>query len=310
MKQHRISPLALLSVAAVILLVVFVLWQGMKPAAPASTEDASTSSALQTLEKQDTARVSCNGGLFDGLSVYPSGGYVGGEDLAAGTYVAVIDPTAIDADAVEVNVFTTSTANVGSMTIDLLFPSYGYFEVKDGQYVSIDGGVFLPLDEAPTINDATKPNLYLVGRDLAAGLYLIEGESGHFELYRNGIRHIDIYDSRIYQNRAFVQVQEGDYLHFTGDLLVPEAAFDDHLLPSGDLLDSGSYRVGEELAPGSYTVQPTAETAFLDIAQGVPGTAEARQYERLSTDEPTEITVTAGEVLTLHQAKINRKPNQ
>ena len=307
MKKQVLSLPAILSIAAVILLVVGVCFFTGRTTKPAQPAELPAASAAETAE--DSGTVIAKSGELKGMAVYPSGNYEAGVDLPAGEYLVVRDDTRIDADEVLVSVFGTNDYSINSMLVDLAFRSRGYVTVKEGQFLSITNGMAAPLEEtaAYSSDDGTYPaNMYRAGWDFPAGEYLLTGEAGTYALYRGGQTPTSLKASGSVTGRAYLSMREGDYLVFDGATL-SDAAGADPLTER--VLADGMYRVGLDLAPGTYTVTATGSHGYCTVQQGPEGSDGARDYLRtsLNEDAPTaEITLSEGEYLILCQAEITR----
>lgn len=114
---------------------------------------------------------------LSGYSGYLEGAYVIGEDLPAGLYVAVYDETGNG--VFNLNVYAQDALDE-SAVIGGYSRNFRYVDLQDGQYLTFSKAQLYPVQtkSAPLGDPYGKPGMYLVGRDLPAGTYTIEPESG------------------------------------------------------------------------------------------------------------------------------------
>jgi len=314
MKNTVRTVLSVLLIAALAVFVfVFCYISGQN----AKKQEAATESAIEQtapadpLPPEEELMVPAKTGEYKGEMVYPSGTYQAGETMRAGEYLIVMDDTAIDADAVMVALHNAYDMSIASMTADFSVADRAYLIIKDGQYVSISNGYALPIEQAKPVaveNGRYTENMYKAGFDLPAGEYQLLGENGSYAVYRGGIEQPHLKGSGAITGRGYIELQEGDYLHLTGceaiDLSVNEAE------PLTDtVLTNGMYRVGTDLAAGSYTVEAAGDYAYLTVQKGADGSDGARDYERISFDEEnrsTELLLEEGDYLKLCQVVLTR----
>ncbi len=309
MKKSALPLSAWLLIAAVVVLAGGFLFWSIANDSFKSTASAETSAVdEETDETADEASdqgILCKSGEFKGMVVYPSGTYEVGMDIPAGEYLVILDLTKIEAEDVNVSVFSASDCSISSMIADFTFPNRGYLVLKEGQYCSIANGLAAPVEETDAYisEDGTYPeNCYLVGRDLAAGDFILDGTEGSYALYRGGILQSQLKASGTVNGKIYLNLQEGDYLEFTGatgyDPTVCEPEKPQELPQNGMLL------VGDDLETGSYTVTAASEHASLVIQQGAQGSDGARDYERISlaaAEESTSVVLEEGDYLVLNK---------
>ncbi|MDE5769993.1 MAG: hypothetical protein K2H82_11475 [Oscillospiraceae bacterium] len=157
----------------------YAIYDSAKPDAVPITEsnylEIGTSEIIQLAEGQFLEMRFC--GIHDKLEennyFYSEGTYLVGEELPAGLYLAKADGVfRLDVYAEEA---LDKSAVIGGYS-----RNFRYVELQDGQYLVFSDAELYPVQtqSAPLGDPYGKPGMYLVGRDLPAGTYTIEMESG------------------------------------------------------------------------------------------------------------------------------------
>lgn len=119
--------------------------------------------------------------------------------------------------------------------------------------------------QGKVVDGKCTPGVYEVGtsKDIAPGLYFLEGsqtkENNYLVFSSNDDGTYDLDDAVVYFGNYFTQLEKGDVIAFTGtdDLRFYEAS-KATFTPQAPY-QSGVYRVGTDIAAGTYSIQPQAE---------------------------------------------------
>lgn len=148
---------------------------------------------------------------------YGEGMYKIGTDLPAGEYVLL--PASEFSAYYEVN--SSSSGDLDDIIDNDNFDGRRYLTVEDGQYLTIQRCMMVPLDEAPAVDISSgvlPEGMYRVGIDIPAGEYKLHNNAeydGYYEV-RSSSLATEGFDSIItndnFSGDVYVTVQEGRYL--------------------------------------------------------------------------------------------------
>lgn len=143
--------------------------------------------------------------------------YTIGADLPAGEYVLL--PASEFSAYYEVN--SSSTGEVEDIIDNDNFDGRRYLTVEDGQYLTIQRCMMVPLDKAPKVDISSgvvPEGMYRVGVDIPAGEYKLRNNAeydGYYEVRSSSLAS-EGFDSIItnenFSGDVYVTVQEGQYL--------------------------------------------------------------------------------------------------
>lgn len=158
-------------------------------------------------------------------------------------------------------------------------------------------------------NDPQAPATFLIGTDLKAGEYFVMagyGEFGYLLLTRSQQLEVSqIIWQKHFENHTIVSLQEGQYLTVKNATLLP---IEDAIIPNfeNNQLFSGTYRVGEDMPPGIFTLFPLEDqVGFFEIADSSQF-LRAHIRESRNFDEPVTIALNIGDYFTFMRAKIQK----
>jgi hypothetical protein len=164
-------------------------------------------------------------GLFDfadgGDALKGSGEYIVGQDIPAGEYY--VKCTGYN---LYVEDSSDSSGELNSIIFNLNTQGGAYITVKDGEYLTIQGGDLYELDKAPsdkTEDGYYKDGMFKVGTDIPAGEYNVEAEDmGYIEVSKNS-RHqlLDIVTNDNFEGNKHITVKEGQYLTLANGAQIP-----------------------------------------------------------------------------------------
>lgn len=157
---------------------------------------------------------------------YSEGMYKVGKDIKAGTYVLIASD-----DFPYMEVTTSSTGDFEDIVTNALFKNRYYISVEDGHYIKTTDCKMYPLAKAPKVKlegkETLQEGMYAVGTDIPAGEYmLIESEDALIGAYYcvtsncNGDFLDNIVTNSLFENNAYITVEDGQYLEFTDCELV------------------------------------------------------------------------------------------
>ena len=146
------------------------------------------------------------------------------------------------------------------------------------------------------------PGLYLVGTDLQPGEYVLAGDSAFFKVMSKNTgdpRSILVNDA--FNRRTILTLTKGTYLSFENARLfpmdkAPEVAHSEGLLPEG------MYKVGVDLATGSYQAVPDG-SGYLEISSNSQHALASIVSNDVLVSERT-ITLHEGQYLKLASAHL------
>lgn len=141
--------------------------------------------------------------------------------------------------------------------------------------------------------------IYRAGSEIKAGEYLVLGEYDQVAPYILNPYVKDMEVAPGMAKRAYIKVKEGEYLRFSGKAVLAEqaSAYD------GDIYRTGMYKVGKDIAPGTYTV--TAQEGGSVSKVEVFSDVQAAHYEQAGKTRYFEahkeqaVTLQAGEYVRL-----------
>ncbi|MDE6731225.1 MAG: hypothetical protein K2J71_10690 [Oscillospiraceae bacterium] len=113
------------------------------------------------------------------LHFYAEGAYLIGKDLPAGLYILKSADYSSGNGIFQVEVYAENTLDK-SAVIGGFSRNFRYVDLQDGQYLVFSDAELYPVraKSAPLGDPYQDPGMYLVGRDLPAGTYTVEMESG------------------------------------------------------------------------------------------------------------------------------------
>ena len=110
------------------------------------------------------------------------------------------------------------------------------------------------------------PGLYEVGADLQPGEYVLAGDSAYFKVMsKNNSEVRSILCNDAFNHRTILTLAKGTYLSFENARLFPLDKAP-KVEPAEGLLPEGMYKVGVDLAPGSYQAVPEG-SGYLEISR-------------------------------------------
>ena len=157
--------------------------------------------------------------------------------------------------------------------------------------------------------DYQTPATFLVGTDIPTGEYFVmsgEKEFGYVLLTRS--RHLDVHEiiwQKHFENHTMISLLEGEYLTTKNATLIP---IDEAIVPNFEngILRSGTYRIGEDIPPGVYTLFPLeSKTGYFETATSSHH-FEAHAIQRRNFTEPITIALNIGDYFTLMRAEIRK----
>ena len=174
---------------------------------------------LQIAEGAGSANFSAssNGGSAAIQDSYGEGMYKIGADLPAGEYVLL--PASEFSAYYEVN--SSSTGELEDIIDNDNFDGRRYLTVEDGQYLTIQRCMMVPLDKAPKVDISSgvvPEGMYRVGVDIPAGEYKLRNNAeydGYYEVRSISLaaKGLDsIITNENFSGDVYVTVQEGQYL--------------------------------------------------------------------------------------------------
>ncbi|RGU89875.1 hypothetical protein DWW31_18110 [Clostridium sp. AF15-17LB] len=142
--------------------------------------------------------------------------------------------------------------------------------------------------------------MYKIGSDMSAGEYLISGQ-GYFELTSDSTGNLEsIITNDNYKNRAYITVQEGQYLKFDGIATPVEEA--EAYKVVGGTYPEGTYMVGKDIPAGEYKISSQGD-GYYEVSTNSSGSMDAIvTNENFSGD--VYLTVSEGQYLKLNRAQI------
>lgn len=153
-------------------------------------------------------------GLFDnGDALKGSGQYKVGQDIPAGEYYIKCS-----GGNLYVEIASDSTGSLDSIISNLNTAGGVYVTVKDGEYLTVNGGKIYEINKAPNRgaeNGYYKEGMYKVGEDIPAGEYNVETTSGvgYIEVTSDSRHTIEsIVTNDNFENNKIITLSEGQYI--------------------------------------------------------------------------------------------------
>lgn len=199
--------------------------------------------------------------------------------------------------------------------------SHTLIRMESGYELYISGCKFINTEiEHPTAtNGKYTPGVYKVGRDIPQGEYVVKKVSktnyGGFSFKHS----VDPYVQNFSNDFNFVDVpiyytlsKIGSYIIVTSCELTPASNAGDILAPNGGVYSAGMYKVGVDIAPGTYKITPdgSGKTHYAVYTDST-GNDSATKIDLTRISKETNITVAEGEYLYIYNAtmKFNKNPN-
>lgn len=148
---------------------------------------------------------------------YPAGVYRVGKDIPEGNYYfEALGPLP------QVFVMRNYSKDDNSIERSMRVLTFGYLYADEGYYLDLANVRFIPAEEAPVAksnNGVYGEGIYLVGKDLPAGEYIIEkikgGDDGYFTIYKN--TKFELYENVITYGfikffKTTINLEDGNYL--------------------------------------------------------------------------------------------------
>ena len=150
------------------------------------------------------------------------GTYIVGEDLEEGEYVVLVNEGEFIASYER---RTGTSGDYGEVvTHEYIEGLFAYMEVKDGEYLKLDGCTLYKIDELNldfSENDKLSNGMFIVGQDLEPGEYKLVAMEESYDGTKNGQFGIykDVsgdWQSTVrfdyFENSTYITVKEGQYL--------------------------------------------------------------------------------------------------
>lgn len=109
----------------------------------------------------------------------------------------------------------------------IVFETFTFVSVQDGQYLSVSGAHFMPASKVPAImpvDGKYESGTYRIGLDLPAGVYQLipdKGGSGYDEVSTDCSVSMDsVISNSYFPTRSSVSVKDGDYLRLDNCYIV------------------------------------------------------------------------------------------
>ena len=158
------------------------------------------------------------------------GTYIVGEDLEEGEYVVLVNEGEIIASYER---RTGTSGDYGEVvTHEFIEGLFAYMEVKDGEYLKLDGCTLYKIDELNldfSENDKLSNGMFIVGQDLEPGEYKLVAmeesydgtKNGEFGIYKDVSGDWDsIVRFDFFENSTYITVKEGQYLVLSENTLL------------------------------------------------------------------------------------------
>ena len=158
-------------------------------------------------------------------NIWPAGTYLTGTDLPAGTYLIEQDTGMFPG---KVLLTSDDSGSLASVLDDIGFYNRLYLTVREGEYVQFEGTA-CPADAVPPYiaDDDTYPSgMYLVGKDLAPGVYEIRssrsGEACSYSISTDARGNMSSFYQRTTISEPVMQVlEDGQYITLNGAVIHP-----------------------------------------------------------------------------------------
>jgi len=251
-------------------------------------------------------------GDIDPRALKSDGVYLVGEDIPAGEYVLYPNVDKDDKDAtpvLEVRKTRETATNKADFLYRKEFYMRQYVNLHDGEYIAFEhASLYLPekvdlggIDEKGFSSAQLK-----VGKDIAAGEYVIVGDNKQTQYYITSKPEAALYGTAALnspdmlsfgycENRVYLKVNDGEYLSFTGGRLYRSGeAPNPRKSENGELL-AGQYKVGTDISAGRYTVSPAVNKraqAYVCLNKNAVNTSSVPKWDE-------ELIAQGGETLWL-----------
>ncbi|NCB53137.1 MAG: zinc ribbon domain-containing protein [Clostridia bacterium] len=287
-------------ILAIIVLFVFISSLGNKDATPdkAAGDQISTD---QSSAASDTSEP----------DIWSEGGtYKVGTDIPAGEYLVVNTGYGC-----YIEVSKDSSGTFDSIISNENITKRGYINVLDGQYLEITGGKFAAVSDVapykPEVENTYPEGMYLVGKDISAGEYLVICNNGSGCYVETSKDSYGTFDSIIANDntytRTYVSVSEGQYLTVTGGDFYPAATAAPGAPNADGTYDQGVYLVGKDIPAGEYKVYANDASCYIEVAKDSLMTFDSIiTNENISLGETTYITVEDGQYLKVTGGQISQ----
>lgn len=162
-------------------------------------------------------------------------------------------------------------------------------------------------DELPKTENKYSNDKFLVGSDIPAGEYFITVEEtgeGSYAIFENAQAEGVIAFS-VFENNAFVSVEEGQYIELVNAYGVPIAETP-NMVPEDGTYNTGMYRVGIDIPAGIYvaTVDDDSEAGIYTISNDMNAT-DIAVTGGVRGDSIIQITLEEGQYLNLHHSSVS-----
>jgi len=182
-----------------------VLRLAAKAETVSTTTGASTAAAVTTQEVAEASETLPDGYMTEGT-------YKVGTDIPAGIYLLLAE-----SNTAYFKISPASDPN--DIQANDIFPTFSYVTVKNGEYLTlvschaVDGNEYTPKAASKfPIGDG----MYNVGRDIAAGEYLLTATSANaYYKISPDARHDEIYANDIFSSNTYIRVSKGQFLTLT-----------------------------------------------------------------------------------------------
>lgn len=173
-------------------------------------------------------------------------------------------------------------------------------------------------DELSYMNglEAYGPGIYLIGEDIQPGVYYLEADDlsaaiAPYYVYFSKTPDFKEKEVGIWVSRSFLKLEKGWYMTVIGAHFVEagrQKAYEPSEMDGALVYAAGEYLVGRDLAPGTYTYEPTNEESFRIQVRDDAITANEVSWTQYAVEEhnnydmgtnPTIITVTEGQSITI-----------
>lgn len=164
--------------------------------------------------------------------------------------------------------------------------------------------------------EAYGPGVYQIGNDIEPGTYYLEVDNtsetvNPFYIYFSKTPDFKEKEIGLWVSRSYVEFEKGWYVTVIGAHFVKageQAVYEPSEIDGSLVYASGEYLVGRDLAPGTYSYEPTNnETFFVKLRDGAITAKEAAWTSYDSTgqntydmsSQPTHFTVREGQTITV-----------
>ena len=156
---------------------------------------------------------------------FPPGTWLAGSDLPAGTYLIEQDTGIFPG---RVLLTSDDSGSLASVLDDIGFYNRLYLTIRDGEYIQFEGTA-RPADTVPPYeasDDIYPSGMYLVGKDLAPGIYEIScshaGTAGSYSISADARGNMSSFYQRTTISEPVMQVlEDGQYISLNGAVIYP-----------------------------------------------------------------------------------------